>query len=456
MAFSYTSNFPIQGFCGISYGINHYVPWHAFQDSSDLKGLKLGIHNIYGTKYLYLYRFNLNYDDDLEVKKPYEQRRIDLQERSRTLIKNSKNKIYDQLAPILKSYPRGKIPSFNPSSTRITKDLFNDLRIRVSNEITRELKEGVFKYRKKIIHPKNLNYTKKQITEEVKNFNFEEGMYEEIMKFEEMVSVFITFFLQHTLYDVTELMVEVHQINPFFALKWFNKAKVKILKKYSKKEQDIFELEKIFYELTDGVLIFEKDEHIIDHFKGTIHFPKAFFEFPGHVYITNYRIIVPNIPKVMFIGGGNGGGYWGGNQGISGAVTRVIAGLIESGVKKHIMKARNEFLQVLSQNPKMFFFNKPYNIIKPQIGNLKFIMNYDFNDKRTSQTKVYKLGFGVEVKKYKKEANTEFIRRKDEIFSKIREIFAKISETICPKCYNMQDKSLDKCENCGEVLKFRM
>lgn len=106
-------------------------------------------------------------------------------ELSNEMTKNSfkKEGLYNRLAPILKSYPYGKMPKRNPSEISIPHDMYLKLKHRAFVERRKEVKQGLLKYPEEIkLVEKDINYTKERIIEEFKNANLEPGMYRYVKK----------------------------------------------------------------------------------------------------------------------------------------------------------------------------------------------------------------------------------------------------------------------------------
>ncbi|MFX0017454.1 MAG: hypothetical protein ACFFAF_01890 [Candidatus Hermodarchaeota archaeon] len=255
-----------------------------------------------------------------------------------------------------------------------------------------------------------------------------------------MVIAFANFFTQHSLSESTDLLIELFIVNPTFFYRWYEAVKVLFMKR--SKEKDLFELEKEFYENTECKQYFKNDEHIIAHYKGSINFSKAHFEFYGHVFITNYRLILPGYIKTEVIT------YKAGS---------LIGKAIAKSVQKDIINARKLFRNVMLQNPNDFpnnfpLIKTPYKIKISDLA-LEFTMNYHYIGEG-GYIKTYKLVVKLVVERYKKESSKDFKQRKNQIFSKIRDFFSFIPETVCPKCGNVQDKKILTCEKCGKALKF--
>ena len=412
MAFTWSLNFPIHEFYGINNGICYYVPWYVVRISgADSLMLRKDF-----AEYFFSYVFTLLKDTELKRIKPYKQQKTELKERNKILIGKSKDNIHNQTAPILKSYPRWEMPRSNPSSICMPQYVYYDLKLRVVKERIKEKKQGI-KFREPITIPRDLTYPKERIREEVNNYNFIEGTYDSVMKIEELAIAFTNFFLQHSLEEATDLLVGLLKTSLILTQKWFQKAKKYILKRRPGKEKDLFELEKNGYEKTVYALLFKEDEHIIAHFKGRVILPKAHVEFPGHVMVTNYRVLGPNLP---------------GDKTIEIPVTGVVSGLIVSAiasvVAKHIIKARKQFLKVFSQNLDMFVIQNPYDIEINSRRPLSFAMNYEYMDEKTSEKKIYEhvIRFGFE--KYNNESHKDYEQRKKKDREQIRGVLEEKSQ----------------------------
>ncbi len=422
---------------GINNGLFYYVPWYTIYFSDGWLRIGKGSTN---------WRFLLIKDKDIESQKQYALRKRELDKRIKLLIEKSKEELYNRLAPILKSYPYGKMPSHNPSEISIDSDMYPELKRRAFVERRKEVKQGVLKYPEEIkLVAKNINYTKERIIEEFKNAKLEQGMYRDVKKKDEMVMAFGNFFTQHSLSESTDLLIELFIVNPIFFNRWYKVVKELLIS--GEKEKDFFEMEKVFAENTEFKLSFENDEHIITHYKGSLSLPKPHIEFKGHVYITNYRLIIPgfglakniNVPSYLPI---------------LGSTATLIGGAIAKGLQQRIINARKQLISVLQQNPEGFpLIKTPYNLKISDLA-LEFTMNYDYIDKATSKEKIYKLVVKLVVERYKKESSKDFKQRKNQIFSKIRDFFSFIPETVCPKCGNVQDKKILTCEKCGKALKL--
>ena len=449
MAFTWPFYFHTNEFCGINNGICYYVPWYTVR----VRGVDrlMLAKDFSAAAYLFSYVFTLLEDKELETIKPYKQRKIELIEKSKILREKSRDNIYNLIAPILKSYPKSKIPSFNPSSICVPPYVYTILKKRVLKEIAKEVKQGIFQYREPITIPQDLTYRKEKIREEVKNNNLITGTYDDVMKIEELATAFSNFFPQHSLEEATALLVELFELKPIIVLKWFQKAREYILKKYPEKEKDLFKLEKDFYERTLYATLFEEGEHSVAHFKGRVSLPKAYLEFPGHVIVTNYRVLSPNIPEANAWNTPKAGPF----IPITGLLTGVISGsigLISGSIEKHKINARKLFLRVFRQNPDMFSYNKPYNIRKTDLGNVAFTMNYNNIDAKPSEKKIYNLVINLIITKYNKESKEEFKLRKEKTVTDILDLLSKIAGIVCPKCKHVQDKKYNFCQNCGKEL----
>ncbi|MFX1304918.1 MAG: hypothetical protein ACFE9X_16305 [Promethearchaeota archaeon] len=437
MAFTWPFYFHTNEFCGINNDICYYVPWYTVRVGG-LDRLMLA-KDFSTTVYEFSYTFTLLEDKELEIIQPYKQRKKELIEKSKILREKSRDNIYNLIAPILKSYPKSKIPSFNPSNICVPPYLYTILRKRVLKEIVKEVKQGIFQYREPITISQDLTYRKERIHEEVKNYNLITGTYDDVMKMEELATAFSNFFPHHSLEEATALLVELFELKPIIVLEWFQKAREYILKKYPEKEKNLFNLEKEFYERTIYATLFEEGEYIVAHFKGMVNLPKAHLEFPGHVMVTNYRVLGPGIPKVsapwswMPI---TGWGTW----------------LLAKGIMDHIVNARKLFLRVFNQNPDMFSYNKPYNIRKTDLGNVGFTMNYNNIDAKPSEKKIYNLIINLIIAKYNKESKEEFKLRKEKIVTDILDLLSRIAGIECPKCKHVQDKKYNFCQMCGKEL----
>lgn len=427
IAFTIPEIIPIQNYCGINVDNLYYVPWHAVYKPKKFAS-RLAIGN---------YHFFIKKDKKLESIKPFKIRVKELKERSSILMEKSKDKIYEGLVPILKSYPKRKIPSSNPSNISMIGMVYTELKSKYLQQCTREIREGIFRDREIIPPvPRDAYYGRERIIEEVRSYEFEQGTYDEVMKVEELKIVFANFFGKHSLEETVDLIMELIETNANFFIKWYKTALLMIKNKFPTREKEIFELEKFVSLNTAFKLIFYSDEYIVADFKGIFELPKSHFEFPGHIYITNYRCIFPNIPKTKtFYSGG------------------LLTGAIAAGRKSHIIKAREEFFKILAQNPDMFFIQNPYNI-RFNYGRINFTMNYNYEDKMSSISKIYKLDISIKIDGYKKEKQSSFTQRTKEIFSKVQDLFSLIPNTVCPKCNNVQDKSLEKCAKCGKSLKI--
>ena len=414
MAFTWPLEFHTLKFCAINKGICYYVPWFVVRTSAG----DLMLAEDFGLAgHLFSYIFTLFKDKELERIKPYKQRKIELIQRSKILREKSRDKIYNQIVPILKSYPKMKIPSSDPSSIGMPQYVYKVLKGRFLMEIAKEIKQGIFHYREPITISRDLTYPKERIIDEVKNYNIIAGMYDAIKKFEELEIAFTNFFLQHSLEEATDLLVELLKINLFVSLKCFQEAKKYILKRRPEKEKDLFELEKNGYEKAIYAPLFEEGEHIIAHFKGRVILPKAHLEFPGHVMVTDYRVLGPNIPGAKTI-----------TVPVTGLVSGLIVSAIASVVNQHIIDARKKFMRVLSQNEDMFFIQNPYDIKISPAGQLSFAMNYEYTDERTSEKKIYKLIIRLGTDKYNNESRKEYDQRKQRNNEKIQDILEKKSQ----------------------------
>jgi hypothetical protein len=423
--------------CGINKGPFYYVPWYvvSFYDG----WLQFG--KIVKLKFL------LIKNKGIESQKQYVSRKRELDKRIKLLIEKSKEEVYSRLAPILKSYPYGKMPKRNPSGICIPRDMYPKLKRRAFVERSKEVKRGELKYPEEIkLVDKNINYNKERIIDEFKNAKLEQGIYRDVKKKDEMLMAFKNFFTQHSLSESTNLLIELFVVNPTFFYRWYDGVKKSFPK--GENEKDFFEMEKVFYENTECKLYFKNDEHIITHYKGTINLPKPHIEFKGHIYITNYRLILPgftsakniNLSYLPILG--------------FSFTASLIGGAIAKGLQQRIINARKKLISVLQQNPEGFpLIKTPYNIKLSDLA-LEFTQNYDYIDKATSKEKIYKLVVKLVVEKYKKESSKDFKQRKGLVFSKIRDFFLFIPETVCPKCGNVQDKKILTCEKCGKALKF--
>ncbi len=440
VAFTNLFSINIQKFCVIRNRDFIYIPWHVMQYDFSRSELILGDHRF---PYCHL---SVIKDKDLDAKKPFKQRNVELIRRAAILIKKSKSEIYDRLAPILRTYPKGKIPKKNPSDICMLEIVYSNLRSKLLNEL---LKERNFQYPEKIEPVSNdACYTKEKIIADLTNFEFRAGEYATKKKEEELVIVFTNYFMQNSLEDSADLLINLVKINPSFFKIWDLKIKMNIVKLFPEKERDLFELESNLLEKTVFIYSFQADEHIIAHFKGTVKLPKAHFKYPGHIWMTNYRLYGPSMPKTK--------------QTIVPDVIpfgRTVTGLIVSAINKHIVNAREEYLKILAQYPDMYLINKPYNIKVNKTGNLEFTMNFDYKYeawKIQTGNKTYKLVIELVIDKYQKESNKEFTHRQGEIISKIRDFFSTFPETVCSNCNHVQSKELDTCEECNMTLNFKI
>lgn len=183
----------------------------------------------------------------------------------------------------------------------------------------------------------------------------------------------------------------------------------------AKNEKELYELEKYHAEKIDFKLFFKNDEYVITDFKGVVTLPSAHLEYDGHIYLTNYQLIFPYIPRAKVIG----------DYGIDTPVIPVGSIIIGAGVKAHIKSARKKLIRVLKQNPDMFYIKNPYNInLFDGSPNITFEMDYNYSN-INQKMKKYKLSVYITIRKFRKERSSDFKLRRKEIISKVAEFFSK-------------------------------
>jgi len=413
--------FPIESLCGIKNGIYYYAPWHMvsiiageydfmFQAPKMISKYKLGVIN----------------DEALNKIKPYNQRKKELRERSKILIRKSKDSIYNRLQLIFKTFPKGQIPKVNSSGICMNDELYKTYRGKIINEIREEVKQGKLQYRE-IINPVPIDtyYDKERIFDILKSFEYLVGTYDGIKKIEEIMIAFTNFFNQNTIQDSLDVLVGIFEINSDFFANWIQEVKLNIIKVSPENEEDFFDLESLFFEKTLFKQIFKADEHIITHFKGTVKLPKTHLSYPGHIWVTNYRLFSPSLPNINL-------------KFVTTALllraaipfSRLLGGVIIAAMTSHIEKAMKQFNRILAKNPEIFFFNSPYNIKENRAGDLEFTMDIKYEVepwKISSGNNVYKLVVLLMIEKYQGESKIDLKQRKDEICNKIRDHFSAIS-----------------------------
>ena len=410
---------PIQNGCGVKSSDLYYFPWHVIHRDEDYP-YRFAIGNL---------NFRIEANKDLEVIKPIDVMDKEFREISEILIKQSKDALYEKLLPVLKSYPKVLLPSNNTSRFPMLNEVYKELRSRYLKEV----RKGKIKPGSKIrLIPSLIDYNRERIIEEIKNFNLEQGSYEEQIKIEEMVIAFANFFKKHSIEEATDLVLVIFEINPFFASKWYSKLHYKTIKRFPTKEKDFYEFEKMIAEQLFFNLIFKDDEYIIVDFKGTVNLLNAHLEYLGHIYLTNYQLIFPNIPQIKF----------------------VSSGIIGLGVKAHIVGARKVFANVLKQNPDLFYIKNPYGIelnekLTGTTFHIKFIMPFNYKDELSRKIKKYKHVISIKINRLKNTSLGDYKQKRIDVVSKFADFFSQLPNTVCPNCSNVQDKSLKNCEKCG-------
>lgn len=417
---------------------SYYFPWHAVKKSTAFS-TRLLIGDLF---------FRIEANKDIEAIKPIYVLNKEFVEKSKILIKQSKDELYEKLLPILKSYPKDILPLRNTSEFSMLDEVYHELRNRYIIEAEKVLFEYPPRYKP---IPPNLYYGRERIIEEIKNYNIAQGSYEEHWKKLEMSVVFKNYFEKHTFEETINLVPELFEINAQFVSKWYSDAINDISKCYPKREKEFYELERIGAERIIFKSFFKKDEYIITHFKGKINLPNAHLEYLGHIYLTNYQLISPNIPRAKGISYGTAI--------ISGIRTPVVpvGAIIGAGIAAHIKSARKKFARVFKQNPDMFYIKNPYYIEmheKPKGNtphNIKFKMSYTYEN-QYSIMKKYDHVITIKIDQFKKTSSGDFKQKKKEVITKSANFFSQLPNTTCPKCLNVQDKNLQKCEKCGKKM----
>jgi len=447
VAISSSENIPVQIGCGVRSGDLYYFPWIvARRDERYTTRLAVG-------------NFNFRIEN-LEGKRQIDARDREFREIFDFLIKQSKDELYEKLVPVLQTWPKNLYPQYNTLRFPMPIEVYNELKFRYLKDVS----SGKIKPGSKIKPiPKNTYYNRERIIEEFKNYNFEPGSYTGREKTEEMVTVFANFFGNHSIEDASNLVLELFEINPFFAGKWYPKMRAKTVGLFPKKEKEFYEFERTINELLFFDLIFKDDEYVIVDFKGQVNLPNAYLEYPGHIYLTNYQLLSPKIPKTklsMVIS--NRSQIFSplipGRIGIAGIAGLAVAGI--AGIQKAvILKARKKFDRVFTQNPDMFHIKHPYDIELHDKDydpyNIRFTMNYNYYDEDSQEPKIYKHTIAIKIKKFDNTSLEEYKQKRKEVVSKFADYFSSLPNTACPKCLNIQDKSLKKCEKCGEKINIQ-
>ncbi len=439
VALSIPLSLPFQSSFGGKVIESYYFPWHNVKKSTTFP-TRLLIADL---------SIQIEANKDIEAIKPINVLKKEITEKIEILIKQSKDELYEKLLPILKSYPKDILPFKNTSEFSMLDGVYTELRKRYIIEAEKILFEYPPRYKP---IPPNFYDGSERIIEEIKNYNIAQGSYEENWKKLEMSDAFKYYFEKHTFEETINLVLELFEINAQFVSKWYSDAINDFRKRYPKREKEFYELERIGAEKILFKPFLNKDEYIITDFKGIVNLPDAHLEYKGHIYLTNYQLIFPNIPRAESISYGTAL--------ISGIATPVIpvGSIIGAGVKAHIKSARKKFAKVFKQNPDMFYIKNPYNIEvheKPKGNtpyNIKFRQNFFYEDAYSHNIIRYKHVITIKIDRFKKTSSDDFKQKRKEVVNKFLDFFSQLPNTTCPKCSNVQDKSLEKCEKCGKKM----
>lgn len=438
VALSIPVSLPFQSSFGGKVIDSYYFPWHAVKKSTAFS-TRLLIGDLF---------FRIEANKDIEAIKPIYVLNKEFVEKSKILIKQSKDELYEKLLPILKSYPKDILPFKNTSEFSILDGVYTELRNRYIIEAEKVLFEYPPRYKS---IPPNFYDDRERIIEEIKNYNIAQGLYEENWKKLEMSDAIKNYFEKHTFEETINLVLELFEINAKFVSKWYSDAINDLWKRYPKREKEFYELERIGAERILLKPFFKKDEYIITDFKGIVSLPNAHLEYKGHIYLTNYQLIFPNIPKAKT-------SY--GEAIISGIRIPVVpvGAIIGAGIAAHIKSARKKFARVFKQNPDMFYIKDPYYIemherLKGDSTpfNIKFKMSYTYEN-QYSIMKKYDHVITIKIDRFKKTSSGDFKQKRKEVITKSANFFSQLPNTTCPKCLNVQDKNLKKCEKCGKKM----
>jgi len=417
---------PIPNGCGVKSGDLYYFPWHAVHKAIGYSA-RLAIGDFF---------LRLEPIKDLEAIKPIEIMDKELMERSEILIKQNKDALYENLLPFFKSWPKPK--HFLPSSNTSRFPMLNEVYTKLRSRYLKEVRKGKIKPRSKIwLDPKLINYSGERILEEFKNYNIEPGSYDERMKIEEMIVAFTNFFVKHSIEEAVDLVLEMFEINPLIAGMWFSKVRSRVafprlvgsmisnIEVLKAKEKDFYEFDNIINEKLFFPLAFKDDEYVIVDFKGKVNLPNAHLEYPGHVYLTNYQLIVPNIPLIK----GMSPPTISYTTGIITSGIRLIGGVIKAGVKAHIEGARKVLANVIKQNPDMFYIKNPYNIqlhekLKGTTYNIKFAMDFNYRHELSQKSKKYKLVITIKINKLKHASSRDYKQKRIDVVSKFADFLS--------------------------------
>ncbi len=258
---------------------------------------------------------------------------------------------------------------------------------------------------------------------------------------------FIKFFklkLPSELNEVYELIIELLSIN--FAFFWnsiYNKCAEKLEKQVPLNE--FLDFEKKLVE--DLFLIEEINEVIQTHLLGKFTFPRIEASIKGHIFITNYRIILPRGHQLSTLTSAD-----------ALSMIPLMRGTAQRRANK-INRRRKEFNNVIAQQKQFkslykpgeaFIFGVPFNL--KVAYDMSFSMIYKYKTKKLEE-KNYKLDLKIKPIAYKNESQQEFFERKKFIFSTITDVFSQYPTIICHKCFQVQDRTLDSCVKCGTTLK---
>jgi hypothetical protein len=415
--------FPVQKLCGIRLGNYFYVPWHAVSlPKTDYYGLIFREPSKRGSEY------GLSIIKKYNPEVPVEQRKSELYNLTKILIEKNKAQLYNLLLPILKTYPKGQEPKKNPSTLWMLKNMYKELSAKIIKELRKQEKKGTFHYREEIKPiPRDTYYDKEIMITKLSNFEYINGTYETIKKIEEMVIVFTNFFKLNSINESAEILVKIYEIHPEFFIKWFPEVREYIVRNLPNSEQNLFNMENLLLEKTVFNQVLKPDEYIIDHFKGVILIPKYLYESPGHIWITNYRLIEHNwtsnfsefeikvrtwyipidlipAPFKFFTGLGLG------------LLFRALNKMSQS-----TLKTKAEFLKILTLNPEIFFFKNPYNLKIDATSNIRYTVNVNYDPG------MLKLDIVLKINIYKGEEPTFFKQRKERIYSKLQDLFSNLS-----------------------------
>lgn len=256
----------------------------------------------------------------------------------------------------------------------------------------------------------------------------------------EIIDMLKLFFKQkydsNRIFEFEELVIQLSEGNSeFFWDRLYPTLIKKLVKKYG--QEELLRIEK---NIVSNIYIKNQlNEEIVIDFIGTIQLPQIKVLEEGHIFLTNKGI--------FWI-------HWKSKVGNSTALYAAIAYrnfasvLIAKKVDKKIIRKRDEFMSAMEfyekkrtfegsytkydlrnkVNPLAIIpkipFTVPYNITITY--QLSFSMDYPYKEK--AEDKVFRCNFALNVNRKKKEPPIDYIHRKEEIFSKIRDFLSHISE----------------------------